>query len=102
MGNKGLSFQFIVVAVSKDTPCQIFLDIDYVNQLENGILIENDNDAAIFFIGTTVLHEFVHWGENNNPDFFYWGEEGVQFEIRAYGYDVNPDTANLALNRLNN
>ncbi|MDC6363518.1 MULTISPECIES: hypothetical protein [Flavobacteriaceae] len=81
---------------------KIYLDIDIINDLESGQISETDADAFLFFIGTTVLHEFVHWGENNNPDFFYLGEEGVQFEIRAYGYDVNPDTANLALDRLNN
>ncbi|MHA7832517.1 MAG: hypothetical protein ACX93O_15585 [Flagellimonas sp.] len=73
----------------------------YVNQLENGNLIVKDNDAAIFFIGTTVLHEFVHWGENSNEDFKYDGEEGVKFEIRVYGQNVQPDIARMILNRYN-
>ena len=33
-----------------DNPDKIFLDIDYVNQLENGTLIEGDSDAAIFLL----------------------------------------------------
>ena len=84
-----------------DNPNKIFLDVDYVNQLENGILIENDNDAAIFFIGTTILHEYVHYGDYSNG-FDYPGEEGRKFEITVYGENVHPDRARLILNRLNN
>jgi len=86
---------------SENSPEKIFLDIDYVNQLENGNLIVNDNDAAIFFIGTTVLHELVHYGEFNNSEFNYLGEEGVKFEINVYGQNVQPDNARLILNKLN-
>lgn len=77
-----------------NNPDRILLDIDYGN------LIKNDNDAAIFFIGTTILHEYVHWGENSNEDFIYYGEEGVKFEIKAYGQNVQPENARLILNRL--
>lgn len=75
------------------------MDIDYVNMVENGTLIENDNDAAIFFIGSTILHEYVHYGDYNNG-FEYPGEEGWKFEIRVYGDNVNPDNARFILNKL--
>jgi hypothetical protein len=82
---------------------KLYLDIDVVNDLETGDHIsEADADAFVFFIGTTVLHEFVHWGENINQDFSFLGEEGVKFEIEAYGYDVSPDIARMVLNRINN
>ncbi|MEZ4968907.1 MAG: hypothetical protein R2814_04460 [Flavobacteriaceae bacterium] len=79
----------------------LYSDIDYVNQLENGTLVQNDNDAAIFFIGTTILHEYVHYGEFNNESFTYWGEEGVKFEIEVYNADVTPENARMTLNRIN-
>ncbi|SDQ11895.1 hypothetical protein [Flagellimonas zhangzhouensis] len=84
-----------------ENPNKIFLDIDYVAQLENGTLIENDNDAAIFFLGTTILHEYVHYGDYNNG-FDYPGEEGRKFEIMVYGNNVQPDNARLILNKINN
>ena len=84
-----------------ENPNKIFLDIDYVTQLENGTLIENDNDAAIFFLGTTILHEYVHYGDYNNG-FDYPGEEGRKFEIMVYGNNVQPDNARLILNKVNN
>ncbi|MER3374112.1 MAG: hypothetical protein RIM83_05695 [Allomuricauda sp.] len=71
-----------------------------MNQLENGNLIENDNDAAIFFIGTTILHEYIHYGDYSSG-FEYPGEEGRKFEIRVYGQNVQPDNARLILNRIN-
>tara|TARA_R110000796_G_scaffold848_3_gene3254 strand:+ start:4843 stop:6342 length:1500 start_codon:yes stop_codon:yes gene_type:complete len=84
----------------KEKPNQFFLDIDYVRQMENGTLIQNDNDAAIFFIGTTVLHEYVHYGDYNSG-FDYPGEEGRMFEISVYGENVQPDRARIVLNRIN-
>lgn len=44
-------------------------------------------DAFIFWVGTTLLHEFIHFGD--------WadgiqntGEEGVLFEQDTYGQNV--------------
>ncbi len=85
----------------KDTPNRINIDIDWVNELENQISIQSEEDAFLFFLGTTVLHEFVHWGDFNQG-FEYPGEEGRLFEIRAYGENVQPDRARVLLDRLNN
>ncbi|MEZ4968911.1 MAG: hypothetical protein R2814_04480 [Flavobacteriaceae bacterium] len=57
-------------------------------------------DALIFWIGTTVLHEYVHYGDFNNG-FDYPGEEGRKFEISVYGENVHPDRARIVLNRGN-
>ncbi|MFC4220013.1 hypothetical protein [Flagellimonas marina] len=84
----------------KELPDRVLLDIDYVNQMENGTLVQNDNDAAIFFIGTTILHEYVHYGDFSNG-FDYPGEEGRKFEISVYGENVHPDRARIVLNRIN-
>lgn len=83
----------------EEQPSRIFLDKDYVNQIETGDVVETDDDAFIFFLGTTILHEYVHYGENRNPDFFYWGEEGVKFEIKVYNTNVTPNNARLVLKR---
>ncbi|MDC6390860.1 hypothetical protein PP182_19400 [Maribacter sp. PR1] len=69
--------------------------------MENGSLPENDNDAAIFFIGTTILHEYVHYGDYTNG-FDYPGEEGEKFEIMVYGTNVMPENARLILNKIIN
>ncbi|TKD65910.1 hypothetical protein [Flavobacterium sp. ASW18X] len=63
-------------------------------------LLENDNDAAIFFISTTILHEYVHYGDYSNG-FDYPGEEGRKFEISVYGENVHTDRARIVLNRIN-
>jgi hypothetical protein len=47
----------------------------------------------LFFIGVTILHEYVHYGdyENGNVYNFYGGpnDEGDIFEAKAYGSDLN-------------
>ncbi|HEX6982002.1 MAG TPA: hypothetical protein VF181_04515, partial [Balneolaceae bacterium] len=44
-------------------------------------------DSFSFWIGTTILHEFVHYGDfADGTD--YPGEEGNLFEEDAYGQDV--------------
>jgi len=69
-----------------------------VNQKNHSGLKEKEsNEAYLFFLGTTILHEFMHWGENNNENFTYDGEEGVKFEV--YGTNVQPDNARVILNR---
>ncbi|MFX0555933.1 hypothetical protein ACOCEA_04005 [Maribacter sp. CXY002] len=85
----------------ESNPNTLYLDIDYVNQMENGTLAENDNDAAIFFIGTTILHEYVHYGDYTDG-FDYPGEEGWKFEIMVYGNNVNPENARFVLNKISN
>jgi len=78
-------------------PNKIYLDIDYVNRLENGTLTQYEKDAFLFFLGTTILHEYVHYGDNiDGVD--YPGEEGVLFEVLVYGENVNSSNAALILN----
>ena len=86
----------------RENPDNIYLDIDYVNLIEDGNVTETDDDAYIFFLGTTILHELVHWGEFNNENFTYEGEEGRHFEFRVYNANVNPDNARLILDRYEN
>lgn len=40
----------------------LFIDIDYVNALENEI-DQGIADSLIFFLGVTTLHEYVHYGD---------------------------------------
>ena len=82
----------------KDTPDKLYLDVDYVNLVETET---SDPDSFIFWIGVVVLHEYVHYGDNLDGE-EYPGEEGRIFESRVYGHSVNPDTARIVLNRLNN
>lgn len=58
-------------------------------------LIENlekakgaDRDAYLFLVGVTILHEYVHYGDDQDG-VDYPGEEGNLFETAAYGQVVN-------------
>ena len=79
------------------TPNNIYLDIDYVNKLENGSLTQYEKDALLFYLGTTILHEYVHFGDNQDG-VDYPGEEGQLFEILVYGENVTSSNAALILN----
>jgi hypothetical protein len=79
----------------KEHPDRVFLDVDYVNMVENET---SDPDALIFWIGTTVLHEYVHYG-NFLSGFQFPGEDGRLFETKVYGENVQPDRARIVLNR---
>lgn len=79
------------------TPNDIYLDIDYVNKLENDNLTQYEKDALLFYLGTTILHEYVHYGDNQDG-VDYPGEEGQLFEILVYGENVTSTNAALILN----
>ncbi|MEZ4968905.1 MAG: hypothetical protein R2814_04450 [Flavobacteriaceae bacterium] len=76
----------------KTNPNILLLDIDFVNRLENDITLQQEEDAFMFFLGTTILHEYVHLGDFNNGDNYKYPltpEEGVLFEVRVYGQNVH-------------
>lgn len=83
---------------SPNEPDVVHLDIDYVNELENLITDQSQEDAFLFFLGTTLLHEYVHFGDNQDGMQFRDGiEEGKLFEIIVYGEDVNSTNAGFIL-----
>lgn len=72
---------------SLSTPNILYLDIDLINTMENSQSGTIMGDAFIFLVGTTLLHEYVHFGDNlDGSD--YPGEEGELFERDAYGQNV--------------
>lgn len=79
-------------------PDVIYLDIDYVNSLENSTATQYEQDAFLFFLGTTILHEYVHYGDFQDG-VQYPGEEGILFELYVYGENVSSENAALILNR---
>jgi len=55
-------------------------------------------DAFSFWVGSTILHEFVHHGDAKDGQ-IYPGEAGDAFETDAYGQDVTRFNAlNILLN----
>lgn len=82
----------------------IYLDKDWVLMMENdnydaGLVnhfgLQANRDAFLFFLGTTVLHEYVHYGDYLNGDNYRYpatAEEGDLFETQVYGTDVNSGT----------
>jgi hypothetical protein len=82
-----------VGAYDETIPEILLLDKDWVNNLENDISDQGLEDAYLFFLGVTVLHEYVHYGDyqnGNNYDYPATAEEGDLFEIQVYGEDVGP------------
>lgn len=76
----------------KETPNKLFIDIDFANKLENDLIIQEEEDAFLFFLGTTILHEYVHLGDYNNGDNYRYPlteEEGRLFEVIVYGQNVH-------------
>lgn len=79
-------------------PDVIHVDIDYVNRLENSNASQYEQDAFLFYLGTTLLHEYVHYGDFQDG-VQHPGEEGIIFEIMVYGENVNSSNAALILNK---
>ena len=68
-----------------------------------GALIEiPESDVLVFWIGTNVLHKYVHLGDFNNGDNYkypYTEEEGILFEVTVYGQNVHDYNAIEILNK---
>lgn len=79
------------------TPETIYIDIDYVQGVEGNSITQYQKDALLFYLGTTILHEYVHYGDNLDGT-QYPGEEGQLFEILVYGENVTSENASLILN----
>ncbi|MGG8497758.1 hypothetical protein ACQY1Q_15210 [Tenacibaculum sp. TC6] len=77
----------------KSTPDVIYLDIDFVNDVEQNISDQALEDSYLFFLGVTTLHEYVHLGDNvDGKQYTEALEEGNLFEMLVYGEDVNPNS----------
>lgn len=48
--------------------------------------------ALLFLVAVTILHEYVHYGDNQDG-VQQKGEEGIQFENDAYGIKITKDNA---------
>ncbi len=72
----------------------LYLDLDFVNRLENEEFYDQEfQDSYLFFMGVTVLHEYVHYGDYlNGNNYTAPFEEGELFECRVYGENVNEGT----------
>lgn len=77
-------------------PDILHIDVDLVNDIENSAGTVVGNSFA-FLIGVTILHEYVHFGDNDGNDFP--GEEGALFEVDAYGQTVWRTNAKIILKR---
>ncbi len=82
----------------------IHMDINFVNRLENEEFSNQEfADAYLFFLGVTILHEYVHYGDylnGNNYQYPATVEEGLLFETRVYGENVNAGTLLFKSNEL--
>ncbi|WP_299462328.1 hypothetical protein [uncultured Microscilla sp.] len=65
---------------------ELNIDEDTVKELENAK--GNDRDIYLFLVGETILHEYIHYGDDQDG-VDYPGEEGDLFEKEVYGQDIN-------------
>ncbi len=83
----------------KSNPNKLFIDKDYVLALENSNEDQLIQEGLLFYLGIVLLHEYVHYGDNTNA-VQYQGEEGDEFELRVYGRNMTPSSAEwLILNK---
>ena len=75
-----------------NTPEFIYLDEGYVDYLENDVNDQALEDGLLFYLGVVLLHEYTHQGVSLQGIDFP-GEEGIQFEINAYGENLEPSSA---------
>lgn len=75
---------------------KFYIDIDLIMDLENTAPGSSLADAFAFLIGVTLLHEYVHLGDNLDG-IDYDGEEGLLFEQDVYGQSVWRDNAETIL-----
>jgi len=63
---------------------EIRIDQALVENFERNIGIRYVNNKNVYLVGVTILHELVHWGDDQDgvdrP-----GEEGAEFERAIYG-----------------
>ncbi len=68
----------------------IEIDEDLIRSWE--VAKGQNSDVLLFLTGVTILHEFVHYGDDRDG-VDQKGEEGVLFEKAAYGKEINFHTA---------
>lgn len=78
---------------------ELRINTKIVEQLENAT--GDDRDAALLLVGSTILHEYTHYGDDQDGK-DYPGEEGQKFEEKVYGRDIdNLEDAKKTLNEYN-
>ncbi len=68
-------------------PTKIEIDKSRVDDFEAGRASSRDVNSRgqkVYIVGTTILHELCHWG-NNQAGRAETSEQGVAFEVATYG-----------------
>ncbi|WP_407490338.1 hypothetical protein [Elizabethkingia anophelis] len=74
-------------------PSSIYMNETYISKLENATT-DIDIEASTFLLAVTVLHEFVHYGNNVTGNFPAGGKEaGKLFENEVYGVVITEENA---------
>jgi len=68
---------------------ELRIDLDIVQQLQDAG--RGDANAALLLVGSTILHEFTHYGDDQDGEDYTegHGEEGQAFEEYVYGRDID-------------
>ena len=80
---------------------EIRLNKNFVSQLDTRIGFGVDKDALLFLLAVTILHEYVHYGDDQDGiDYFVKdgeSDEGRAFELAAYGQIITRSNARQIL-----
>ncbi len=77
-----------VALFRSSTPNTLYVAESEVRAFENASFNISHRNAMSFFLAVSLLHEYVHYGDNLNVVKFL-GEEGTEFENRAWGVTVD-------------
>jgi Metallopeptidase toxin 3 len=78
----------LVGAIGEFTPFigsnEIRIETKIVKDFEKGKGVRVAKAGNVFLVGVTLLHELVHWGDDQDG-IDRLGEEGAEFETLVYG-----------------
>jgi Metallopeptidase toxin 3 len=67
---------------------EIRIDRGIVQEFEAGRGVQMARAGRVYLVGTTLLHELIHWADDQDG-IDRAGEEGVEFEVAMYGRDID-------------
>lgn len=65
------------------TPDKIYIDRKLVDRMENSPT-QKETDGLLFFIGVTICHEFIHWGDYTYNEHLDGETNTLGFEFYTY------------------
>jgi len=88
----------VIGQFNSSDPNTLTIDGAFINQLEH-TTSDSASAALEFWLSVTLMHEYVHYGDNLNGNPFV-GEAGTAFENQVFGVTITQDNAGLLIDFL--